>query len=116
MPKKPLSRYLPDAEKVRANPALRPVSYLLDRKEIWHLHRRSAAGAAFIGLFCAFVPIPAQMLLAAVLAVVFRCNLPMSVGLVWVSNPLTFPPLFYFAYRLGAWLLDMRLETDSAPM
>jgi len=35
---------------------------------------------------------------------------------VWVSNPLTFPPLFYFAYRLGAWLLDMRLATDSAPM
>ena len=24
--------------------------------------------------------------------------------------------MFYFAYRLGAWLLDMRLETDAVPM
>ena len=116
MPKKFLRRHLPDADKIRANPALKPVSFLLDRTEIWHLHRRAAAGATFIGLFCAFVPIPTQMLLAAVLAVIFRCNLPISVALVWITNPLTFPPMFYFAYRLGAWLLDMRLETDSVPM
>ena len=50
--------YLPDADKIRANPTLRPVSFLLDRTEIWHLHRRAAAGATFIGLFCAFVPDP----------------------------------------------------------
>lgn len=116
MPKKFLRRYLPDADKIRANPALKPVSFLLDRSDIWHLHRRSAAGATFIGLFCAFLPIPTQMLLAAVLAVAFRCNLPIAVVLVWISNPLTFPPMFYFAYRLGAWLLDMRLETDTVPM
>ncbi len=116
MPRKFLSRYLPDADKIRANPTLRPVSFLLDRTEIWHLHRRAAAGATFIGLFCAFVPVPTQMLLAAILAVAFRCNLPIAVSLVWISNPLTFPPMFYFAYRLGAWLLDMRLETDAVPM
>ncbi len=115
MPKKLLRRYLPDADRIRANPALKPVSFLLDRTDIWHLHRRAAAGATFIGLFCAFVPVPTQMLLAAVLAVVFRCNLPIAVALVWISNPLTFPPMFYFAYRLGAWLLDMRLETDAVP-
>ena len=56
------------------------------------------------------------MLIAAILAVVFRCNLPISVVLVWITNPLTFPAMFYFAYRLGAWLLDMRLETDSVHM
>ena len=116
MPKKLLRRYLPDADRIRANPALKPVSFLLDRTDIWHLHRRAAAGATFIGLFCAFVPVPTQMLLAAVLAVAFRCNLPISVALVWITNPLTFPPMFYFAYRLGAWLLDMRLETDSVQM
>ncbi len=116
MPKVFLQRYLPNAEKIRANPALRPVGFLLDRKEIWHLHRRSAAGATFIGLFCAFLPVPSQMLVAATLAVLFRCNLPISVALVWISNPLTFPPMLYFAYRLGAWLLDMRLETDVMRM
>ncbi len=116
MPKKFLRRHLPDAKTIRAKPALRPLGVLLDRTDIWHLHRRSVAGATFIGLFCAFLPVPIQMLIAAALAVLFRCNLPIAVVLVWVSNPLTYPPMFYFAYRLGAWLLDMRLETDQVHM
>lgn len=77
------------------------------------MHRRSIAGATFIGLFCAFVPAPFQMLLAAVLAIVARCNLPLSVALVWISNPITMGPMFYFTYRLGAWLLNMDVEVSS---
>ena len=62
----------------------------------------------FIGLFCAFLPLPVgQMLVAALLAVFARCNLPIAVALVWVTNPLTFGPIFYFAYKLGAWLLGI---------
>lgn len=113
MPKKFLRRYLPDPTAVRENPALRPLGVLLNNPEIWHLHRRSVAGAAFIGLFCAFLPIPFQMLVAGVLAVGSRCNLPLSVALVWITNPLTIGPMFYFAYRLGAWLLDTELEVQS---
>ena len=58
-------------------------------------------------MFCAFLPFPGQMLVVAALAIATRCNLPMAVALVWVTNPLTFTPMFLFAYRLGAWLLDM---------
>ncbi len=47
------------------------------------------------------------MLIVAVLAIAARCNLPLAVALVWVTNPVTFTPMFLFAYRLGAWLLDM---------
>ncbi|MEZ5560755.1 MAG: DUF2062 domain-containing protein [Pseudomonadales bacterium] len=92
---------------------MRPVSRWLHEPELWHLHRRSVGGATFIGLFCAFLPMPFQMLVAAVLAVWSRCNLPISVALVWITNPLTIPPMFYFAYRLGAWLLDMRIEVSQ---
>lgn len=48
------------------------------------------------------------MIIAGALAIAARVNLPISVALVWISNPLTMGPLFYFCYRLGAWLLDMR--------
>lgn len=107
MPRKLLRRYLPDPDDVSGNPALRPVGKWLKNPEIWHMHRRSIAGATFIGLFCAFTPVPFQMLLAAALAILTRCNLPLSVALVWISNPITMGPMFYFTYRLGAWLLNM---------
>lgn len=52
------------------------------------------------------VPIPFQMIPATATAILFRINLPISIALVWISNPLTVPPIFYFAYRVGLWLLD----------
>lgn len=109
-----LRRYLPSPSEVRRKSALRPLRFFLGRPELWHLNRHSVSGAAFIGLFCAFLPVPLQMLLAGALAVASRRNLPISLALVWVSNPLTFVPMFYFAYRLGAWLLDMPLEAAPA--
>ena len=113
MLKEALRRHLPDAEKLRKTSALRPLGIFLHNKEIWRLNRHSVAGATFIGLFCAFVPVPFQMLLAAALVIPFRCNLPLAVSLVWVSNPLTMAPMFFFTYRLGAWLLDMRLQVAA---
>ena len=112
MPKDTLRRYLPTPARIREYRVLRPVRHWLQNPEIWHLHRRSVSGATFIGLFCAFMPVPSQMLLAAVLAVASRCNLPLAVAWVWITNPLTIPPIFYFSYRLGAWLLDRDHRTE----
>lgn len=98
---------------MRTHRALRPVSRWLNDPELWHLHRRSVGGATFIGLFCAFLPVPFQMLIAAILAIVSRCNLPISVVLVWITNPITMTPMFYFAYRLGAWLLNRQVEVST---
>ena len=77
---------------------------LLD-PELWHLNRRCVSTAFAVGLFIAWLPIPAQMLVAGALAMVVRSNLPISVALVWISNPLTLPALLLFAYQMGAWLL-----------
>lgn len=103
-----IRKYLPSPEAIRRQKALNVVRHLLLEPELWHLHRRSVGGAVFIGLFCAFLPLPiGQMVVAALLAVLGRCNLPIAVALVWVTNPLTFGPIFYFAYKLGAWLLGI---------
>jgi uncharacterized protein (DUF2062 family) len=112
MPRKLLHQYLPTPADLRKHPALSPLGILLQNPEIWHLHRRSVAGAAFIGLFCAFLPVPFQMLIAGGLAVVSRCNLPIAVALVWVTNPVTVGPVFFFAYKLGAWLLNMEIQVS----
>lgn len=106
MPKDLLRRHLPTPASLRELQALRPVRKWLKDPEIWHLNRRSVSGAAFIGFFCAFLPIPFQMLVAAPLAILFRCNLPLAVALVWVTNPVTIGPIFLFCYQLGSWLLN----------
>jgi uncharacterized protein (DUF2062 family) len=106
MPKKTLLRFMPKPEKLKENPKLRFLGSWLHDPNIWHLNRRSAAGAFAVGLFMAFVPLPSQMLMAAFGAVVLRVNLPLSVVLVWISNPITMPPIFYFCYRVGALLLS----------
>lgn len=109
MPRRFIRKYLPSASVLSQSRALRPLGKRLQNPEIWHLHRRSVAGAVFIGLFCAFLPVPGQMLIAGAIAVAARCNLPISVALVWITNPVTFAPMFFFAYKLGAWLLDWRV-------
>jgi len=100
-----LLKLLPKPETLRENRALKPVAHMLQRKELWQINRRSVASAVFVGLFSAFIPVPSQMLLAAVISIFVRSNLPISVALVWITNPVTMAPMFYFSYQLGAWLL-----------
>jgi uncharacterized protein (DUF2062 family) len=45
------------------------------------------------------------MIVAAAGAIWLNANLPVSVALVWLTNPLTMPPIFYLAYKVGGWIL-----------
>lgn len=94
-------RFLPDPNRLAKHPRLGWCRPLLTARGIWHFGRRSVAGGLSLGLFLAFVPIPIQQLLAIPCAIGLRVNLPATLGGVWVSNPLTFAPIFYFAYRVG---------------
>lgn len=107
MPRKFLRKYLPDPHQLREHKHLRVFGERLSDPNLWHLNRRSVANATFIGLFCAMLPIPLHMIPAAMLAIAFRANLPLSVALVWVTNPLTIIPAAWAAYRLGAALLGV---------
>jgi len=105
VPKRIIKRYLPDPHKIRTHKHLRFFGQLLHDPNLWHLNRRSVAGAFSVGLFSAFVPVPFQMVLGAAGAIIWRVNLPLSVGLVWLTNPVTMPPIFYFCYKVGTWIL-----------
>lgn len=106
MPKKFMKRYLPTPEKVRAMRSLHFLGDILHEPNLWHINRHCVARAFLVGVWFCFIPMPFQMLAAAFCAIWINANLPLSVALVWISNPLTMPPLFYFNYKVGAWLLD----------
>lgn len=110
MPRKFLKKFFPTPEQIRSHQSLRFLGTLLHDPNLWHLNRRSVAGAFAVGLFVCFIPIPMHMVLAAIAAIIFRVNLPISVSLVWVTNPVTMPVLFYFAYVIGVLVLGMQLE------
>ncbi len=106
MPKKLFKRYLPTPEDLEKQGTLNALGSRIHDPNLWHLNRHTVSRAVAIGLFTAFFPIPGQMVLAACFALFFRANLPLSVILVWISNPITIPPLFYATYKLGAWMLN----------
>lgn len=110
MPKKLLNKLFPNLDAIRQNGSLDMFGHAGRDPNLWHLNRRSVSRGIALGLFCAFVPIPGQMVLAAALAIIFRANIPLSVIFVWVSNPITMPVLFFSAYKFGAMLLDVQLQ------
>ncbi|WP_419629990.1 DUF2062 domain-containing protein, partial [Thiolapillus sp.] len=105
MPRHLLRQYTPDPKKLCEHKHMRIFGKYLADPNLWHLNRRSVSGAFAVGLFWAMIPMPLQMVAAAATAIPARVNLPVSVALVWLSNPLTMPPIFYFNYLVGTWLL-----------
>ncbi|MFS8859933.1 DUF2062 domain-containing protein [Synechococcus sp. B60.2] len=66
---------------------------------------RGLAAGVFAGCFPIF---GFQTLVALLLAVPLRGNKLVAAAGTWVSNPLTYVPIYAFNYRVGEWLLGSR--------
>jgi uncharacterized protein len=84
---------------------IRPFAHLFRHPSLWHLNRRSVPRALAVGLFAAFILPLGQFLLAALLAIPLRANVPLAAAATLVTNPLPFPPIYFGAYKLGSFLL-----------
>ncbi len=105
MPKKFFRKFLPTQIKIAQLPLFSYLGKGLHQPALWHVSRRPIAKAMAIGLAVAMIPIPGQMLLAALLAIYWRATLPLSVALVWLTNPVTTAPILYLNYLLGSFVL-----------
>lgn len=105
MPKKTLKKWLPTPEKLHENRIMKWFAPFITDPRLWHMHRDALTRAVYIGVLCAFFPLPGQMPLAIIGALLIRANIPMAVALTWITNPLTTIPVFWFAYSLGAFIL-----------
>lgn len=107
MPKKIFKRITPSPEFVRNHKSLAAIAHLLHDPNLFHLNRNSVSRAFAVGLGVAMLPTYGHMIMAAALAIWFRANIVISIILVWISNPITFPLMLVIEYWIGASLLGI---------
>jgi len=92
--------------RLRHRPWWQAITRPLFDRCLWVPCRATVATALSIGLFFSMMPIPFQMLPAAIIAMRFRANVPFAMAACWVSNPFTNLPIWLAQFRLGQWLRD----------
>jgi uncharacterized protein (DUF2062 family) len=110
MPRRFLKRILPSQRSLRERWYMRPFSALLRHPEYWAVRRENVARAFAIGLFVAFLPFPPHSAIAPLAALALRANIPVAFATIWISNPFTIVPIFFFAYWLGTVLLGVPMS------
>lgn len=74
-------------------------------REYLSINRKSISKGVFIGLFLGFIPMPMQMLAVLSITPFIKFNVPIAISMVWLSNPITMPFMYYMEYQTGNFLL-----------
>jgi uncharacterized protein len=109
-----LHRLLPSRDSLRHSRWLRWLGPALFDPALWRLRRRSLALGVAIGTFFGLLIPLGQIPLSAGAAVLLRANIPSAIAATFVSNPVTFGPLYYTAWRLGVTMLGETADTPAS--
>ncbi len=74
-------------------------------KTVWKPTRHTFAGGVAAGMFAMMLVIPGQMPIAAVLAAIFRVNIPVAAIVTWITNPVTMAPVAWWEVEFGNWFI-----------
>ncbi len=103
---------LPTRESMEQVRWLRPVAHVVLRSDLWRFHRRSVPRGVALGLVVGiFLMIPGlQMVGAVLISLPFRANIPLAVGMTFLSNPLTTPFILLASLGVGNKLLGLHAD------
>jgi len=73
--------------------------------EYLSINRKSISRGVLIGLFWGFIPMPMQMLAVLAVTPFLKFNVPIAITMVWLSNPITMPFMYYMEYQTGNFIL-----------
>lgn len=96
-----IGKYLPSREEIQNKPYLRWLAKYLHNEDIWSFQRHTVARGLAVGFLLAFIPLPIQFVLASLLAICVRGNLPLAVLTTLITNPFTFAPIYYGIFLIG---------------
>jgi len=111
-----LTRHIPTRETIHEHRLLKPFAPHLTDPSLWRMTRRSVPRGVAIGLFVGIIIPFMHTVMAAIVAIPARANVAVAAVITLVVNPLTIPPMYYAAYRIGSWELhhDARLVNPAA--
>jgi len=104
--------HLPTRETIQHNRFLRPFAKQLSQPNLWHFNHRSVPRGVALGLGVGVIIPVMHIVVAAVLAIPTRANVLLAAAFTLLVNPLTMPPLYYAAYRVGLWELHHEQAID----
>lgn len=105
-----LARHLPTREQLARNRFLRWLEPFLHHSHLWNWSRHGVALGVSIGIFFGLLIPIAQIPFSVGAAVVLRANVPAAAASTLVTNPITFAPVYYAAYHVGAHLTGADVE------
>lgn len=92
---------IPTREQIQANRMLAWLAPWLGHAKLWHWSRRGVAMGVSLGVFFGLLVPIAQIPLSVTAAVILRANVPAAAVSTLITNPITFGPIYYAAYKLG---------------
>lgn len=75
-------------------------------REHLSVNRKAVTRALLIGIFFGFIPMPFQMLAVIFIGIFVTFNVPLAISMVWLSNPITMPFMYYMEYLTGSFILN----------
>ncbi|WP_150467473.1 DUF2062 domain-containing protein [Francisella sp. SYW-9] len=89
------------------------LAYSLTNKRLWIANYDTVARGVFVGFFWMMIPLPLQITPAILSAIVFKANIPTTISTVWISNPLTWVPMYLGNYIFGCFLLGIQVNISD---
>jgi len=100
-----IRRHVPSRETIDSYRVLRPFAKQLRHPELWRMNARSVPRAVALGLGVGVIIPVMHVVIAVILAIPVRANVAIAGAFTLVVNPITIPPMYYAAYRIGSWEL-----------
>ena len=111
-----IKKRLPTAQSIEKLPMLRGIaSWLRVRPYLWKFTQHSVSASIAVSFFVAFLPLPLETLIVAILAIFVRANLPIALFSTLITNVFTLIPISYFNYQVGLWILA-REDSQFVPV